>query len=267
MKKNFIWLVITLVSVFILTGCLPKKSGGDQVLPTGVQLSPTPVKTIETTILERLFLSLPPSSDGHRVKLDLKNIRSDAKTVDYELVYFAGDIGNKIERGVTGTVDLKGATSLLRDILFGSESCTAGCKYRYDENVSEGTLTLGVVSSAGKEKYTSAFRLQKGIEGKEGLSAGDGNFILTSSTLAKNSYFLTISTFGLPGATEDSVLLAPYGVFPSVVAVGTVSFKSAEETAKILFWNGQKWDELKSTFADGQISAPIQKTGTFVLVK
>lgn len=269
MKKRLIRGSLILISVFLLAGCLPKKpSPGSEVTPTPeTEPSPTPIKTIETSILERPFVSLTPTSDGHWVNLEVKNIRSDARSVDYELVYFAGDIGNKIERGTSGLVDLKGETSLIRKVLFGSESCTAGCKYKYDENVSEGTLTIKIKSDAGVEKYTSAFRLQKGVEGKEGLSAGDGNFKFTSSVLPKNNYFLTISTAGLPKEMTESIIMAPYGIFPSSSTIGKVAYKTDDETAKILFWNDQKWEELRTSFADGWLSATVQKTGVFVLVK
>jgi hypothetical protein len=269
MKKRLIVGSLILISVFLLTGCLPKKpSPGSEVTPTPeTEPLPTAMKSLESSILERPFVSLTPTSDGHWVNLEVNNIRSDAKSIDYELIYFAGDIGNKIERGTSGLVDLKGETSLTRKVLFGSESCTVSCKYKYDENISEGTLTIKIRSDAGVEKYTSAFRLQKGLEAKEGLSAGDGNFKFTSSVLPKNNYFLTISTVGLPKEVGESVIMAPYGVFPSSSTVGTVACKTNDEAAKILFWNSQKWEELKTSYTDGWLSAPVQKTGVFVLVK
>lgn len=253
-----------LFATFFLTGCIPKKA----TAPPAEKTTPAPTKPLEESISERPFVSLVPTSDGHWVNLEAKNIKSGTKSVDYELIYFAGEAGNKIERGVAGSIELKGEVNFARKILFGSESCTSGkCKYKFDENVSEGILSLKLRSDLGTEKYESAFRLQKGNEGKEGLTTGDGNFKFVSSSLPSNLYFLTISTFGLPAEVTGKVISIPYGIFPSVAAKGTVSFKTDEQSAKILFWDSTKWQELEANFSDGWLSAPISKTGIFVLVK
>jgi len=260
---NFLMLI---TGCFILSGCAPKKTN----LPpsTGNQEISSPTKPPNQTVSKAPFVQLIPSADGHWVNLEVKNIKSGTKSVDYELIYFAGEQGNKIERGVAGTVELKGETSLTRKILFGSESCTTGkCKYKFDENISEGMLTLKLKGDSGTEKYESAFRLQKGPEGKEGLNAGDGVFNFVSDGLPKNTYFLTMSTFGLPAETTGEVGLSPYGIFPLILAKGTVSFKTAEQSARILFWDNGKWQELTGSFSDGWLSTPVSKTGIFVLVK
>jgi len=249
----------------VLSGCVPKNTSSPP--PTGNQEVSTPTKPPSQTISEAPFVQLIPSADGHWVDLEVKNIKSGTKSVDYELIYFAGEEGNKIERGVAGTVDLKGENNLVRKILFGSESCTTGkCKYKFDENISEGMLTLKLKGDFGIEKYESSFRLQKGLEGKEGINAGDGIFNFVSDNLSKNAYYLTISTFGLPAKIEGNASVSPYGIFPSVAAKGTVSFKTANQSNKILFWDNGKWQELTSSFADGWLSASVSKTGIFLLV-
>lgn len=263
MKKLFT-IYCLLFTIVFLTGCLPRKAS-----PTGPaeKATPTPTKPLEEAILERPFVNLIPTGDGHWVNLEVKNIKLGTKSVDYELIYFAGDIDNKIERGVAGSIELKGQASFERKILFGSESCTTGrCKYKFDENVSEGILSLKLRSDAGTEKLESAFRLQGGKEGKEGLSIGDGNFKFVSSNLSANSNFLTISTMGLPSTISEKALSAPYGVFPSISAKGEVAFKT-DQSAKILFWDSTEWLELPGTSSSGWITSSVSKTGIFILVK
>lgn len=266
MIKKLLIVNCLLLIVFFLTGCSPKTPSGEQTTKPG-QPTAEPTKPLETTILERPFVSLVPTADGHWVNLELKNIKPEAKSVDYELIYFAGDIDNKIERGVSGSVELKGGTSLSRKILFGSESCTVKCKYKFDENISEGILTLKVRDDSGTEKLESAFRLQKGSEASEALSIGDGNFKFVSANLPKNAYLLTISTIGVPEKFAGTIAALPYGVFPTTSGKGEVSFKTSEENGKILFWDGVKWQELTGTLSDGWLAASVQKTGIFVLTK
>jgi len=251
-------------SCFLLTGCLPKKNEEGQ-LPQ--QATPVPTKPLEQSIGERPYVNLVPTADGHWINLEVTGIQQGTKSIDYELVYFAGDLVNKVERGVAGSVDLKGEKSISRKILFGSESCTVKCKYRYDENVSEGSLTLKVHKENSTDKYESAYRLQKGSEGKEGLTTGDGNFKFVANNLSSNAYFLTISTLGVPSLLPGVIAANPYGIFPAVNSKGMVSFKTTEQTAKIYFWNNNKWEELDSSFADGWVTAPVAKTGVFALVK
>lgn len=222
---------------------------------------------METTILERPFVTVVPTADGHWVDLTVTNIKPATKSVDYELIYFAGDIGNKIERGVAGSVELKGEKTISRKILFGSESCTVKCKYKFDENISEGSLTIKLKGDFGTEKYESAFRLQKGNEALEGLSTGDGNFKFVSTSLPKNSLFLTISTMGVPGPLPGKIAALPYAIFPSVSGKGEVSFKTSEEAVKILLWDGTKWQELQGTLSSGWLTAQTSKAGIFALVK
>lgn len=265
-KRRTTALLLTLLAGLFLGGCTTKKTGTGN-LP-GNQPTALPTKTLEESISERPFVSLSPTADGHWVELEVKAIKEGTKSIDYELIYFAGESGNKIERGVAGSFELKNEKSFSRKILFGSESCTTGkCKYKFDENVSEGILSLKLRSDAGLEKFESAFRLQKGSEGKGGLTTGDGNFKFVSENIPKNNFFLTISTIGVPEQLPGKIAALPYGIFPSVSGKGEVSFKTSEETAKILFWDGTKWQELQGTLSDGWLTTSVQKTGIFVLVK
>ncbi len=265
MRKLFIVFCL-LFSAFLLTGCSLKLPIGRPKAKPG-QPTPEPTKPLETTILERPFATVVPTADGHWVDLTVTNIKPTTKSIDYELIYFAGDIGNKIERGVAGSVELKGEKTISRKILFGSESCTVKCKYKFDENISEGTLTLKLKGDSGTEKYDSVFRLQKGSEAGEALSTGDGNFKFVSTGLTKNANFLTISTIGVPGQLPGKIAALPYAIFPSASGKGEVSFKTAEEAAKILLWDGTKWLELQGTLSNGWLTAQTSKAGIFALVK
>lgn len=265
MIKKLLIVNCLLLIVFSLSGCSLKKSSGGQTANPG-QPTAEPTKPLETTILERPFVSLEPTTDGHWVNLKIENIKPGTKSVDYELIYFAGDLGNQVERGVAGSVELKSETKIERKILFGSESCTVKCKYKFDENVSEGVLTLKLRNGNGTEKFESAFRLQKGSEAAEGLSIGDGNFKLVSKNLAKNGYFLTISTLGVPKEFSGKIAALPYGIFPSSAVKAEVAFKTSE-TARILFWDGTKWQEIESSLVDGWLTASVSKTGIFILAK
>lgn len=238
MKKNLFILILFLVGILIfITGVfLFKGKGAPQ---SGKLLTPTPEGVlIETPLNERPFVTLTPREDGKELTLDIKGIKN-ATTVEYELQYFSGDLS----RGVIGTVELEGEDNLSRKLLLGTCSRNV-CKY--DENVSQGTLTLRFRAKVGVRKFTSDFHLQTG---KEELSSVDGKFKLTGK-LSPTAFYITISTIGLPQALEGEVVSGPYGVFTSgsdSIKSGEISFTAPENNlGKIYAWTGKQWQEIEA---------------------
>lgn len=190
----------------------------------------------ELPLAERPFASLTPRTDGHEFKFAVSRIPSGIDTLEYELVYKSS---SGITQGVPGSVKLKGATTLERNLLLGS--CSSG-KCKYDEGVEKGTLTLRLRNADGEliAKLETGFHLQQGGP----LSSVDGSFELTSSSLSSKKFYLTMGTFGLPGAAPAEVSSGPYGVFTSgkTVVSGTVNLGSGT----IYGWNGSKWVMLEN---------------------
>jgi len=267
-KKTFLFLLIILSSA-LLTGCAKKGEPTGTGVPTTIPTA-VPTKPVEQTIKERPYVSLLSSSDGHWLTLEVKNIVKGTTGIEYELTYFADVEGNKLERGIStsGTpIELKGQTEYSKKLLLGSASCTTGtCKYKYDENVTEGTLILTVFASTGKESYSSAFRIQKGKEAKEGLSIGDGVFILTASSLPANTTYLTISSIGIPIQLPSDVTAKsiPYSVYPNLTVKGTVSFKTSV-AGDIYALVGKTWQKLITKSENGKLSADFSNSSLFIL--
>lgn len=256
MKKIFIIITICFCGL-LLTGCTKKNSPAENT-PV-VEPTAEPTKPIEETIGSRAFVSLTPSADVHRVYLLVKNVPVNIESINYELIYLADLDGNKIERGVTGILR-PAEYNKSKEVLFGSASCTTGtCKYKYDEGVSEGTLTLTFNrSGGGKDKYESVFRIQKGKEAGNGLSTGDGEFTFISTGLPATAAYLTISTVGIPSELPVGIIpkTIPYGIFSSgAVKGGTVSFKTSLGSPTIYAYDGKSWNKLSTETADGKAKA------------
>lgn len=262
-------IIAILACTVFLSGCAKKTSvetPPGQIMPT-----PVPTRPVEETIKERPYVSLTISSDVHWLTLDIKNIKKGTTGLEYELTYFADFEGNRIERGVsTGgkPVELSNQSEYSKKLLLGSASCTTGtCKYKYDENVNEGKLILTLIGSGGKEKYESAFRIQKGKEAKEGFTTGDGVFSLVSGTLPQNSVFLTISSVGVPIPLPEGVTVKtiPYSVYPGLSTKGTVSFKTVLTAVDIYALSGKTWQKLATTFENGKATASFSNSSLFIL--
>jgi hypothetical protein len=73
----------------------------------------------------------------------------------------------EIEKGLGDTLKVEG-TSLSRDLLLGTESCTSGCKYKYDEGITGGTLNITLVTKDGQvAPLQKSFTLKKDTKTKK----------------------------------------------------------------------------------------------------
>jgi len=217
-------------------------------------------RLIETTLEERPYVSLTPRTDGREFTLEISRIKN-AETVEYELVYLT----RGLSRGVIGSIDLKGETVISRKLLLGT--CSRGaCKY--DEDVTEGTLTLRFRGPDGVRKFVSDFHLQQG--GQE-LTSIDNNFKLEGE-FSSDTFYLTMSTVGLPKEFEGEVIGGPYGVF----TVGSKSIKNGkvaltlneeDSSVKLYAWTGRAWEEVEEVEIEEKVvSAEIDSLGTFIAV-
>ncbi|BCX14820.1 MAG: hypothetical protein KatS3mg088_503 [Patescibacteria group bacterium] len=204
--KKYIPLIILAVGVLILILSLvlfKKKSAGV------VQLEVNEEENLaEIPFEDRPFASLIPSKDGHWLKLKVENIKTKASSVDYEILY---QLPDGRTQGVPGTIKIT-EPNFERDILLGSESSG---KYRYDEGVKSGTLTLKFRDDKGKliSKLSTAFNLFS--ETKE-LNFSDGKFSYLLDDLPKGVYFVVMETFGVNSKPDFEIVSGPYGVFASV---------------------------------------------------
>lgn len=238
MKKVLPIIVVVLVSLLGIGGFWVLKSKKTSIPPISV-LSPEE-KTVEVPLEERPYVVLIPRADGREFTMEISNIK-DAKTIEYELVY----LSQGLSRGVVGAVDLAGETKISRKLLLGTCSRNV-CKY--DEGIEEGTLTLRLRGPEGTRKFSADFYLQKGT--KE-LTTVDEKFKFIGK-LPVTTYYLTMSTIGLPGPIEGEVVGGPYGIFTSGTATikgGQISFGGLNSLAKIYSWTGKNWQQMKTAEA------------------
>jgi hypothetical protein len=219
-------------------------------------------ETIETPLSEKPYVVLIPRADGKEFTMEISRIK-DAKTIEYELVYES----QGLSRGVIGSVELSsGETEVSRKLLLGSCSKDV-CKY--DEGVEEGTLTLRFRGDEGTRKFTADFHLQQG--GQE-LSSIDEKFKL-SGKFSSGTFYLTMSTIGLPEEMEEKVIAGPYGIFTagssSVKGLSlTVNLSESPEAAELFLFDGSKSTEQTNTKIEEQsLTATVNSLGTFFVTE
>lgn len=231
----------------------------------------TPVKKMEeinkVAMTDRPFVTLTPREDGKEVKMTIAMVK-DATSLEYEMEYQAASL----IQGVFGTIDFtKEPAPVSKDLLFGS--CSKG-KCRYDEGVSGGSLTLRF--DGGKAPYAlkSDFNLQQMFDRQGKFVSQDSKATLDvgKTGLPNNMFVIVSGTMGLPEALAGEVLAGPYSFLAAASPTlknATITIQSKDDLngAKLLFWNGKSYSELKATAGDGKISAPVTGLGTFLVVK
>lgn len=197
---------------------------------------------IEVALADRPYTTLTPTDDGHWLGLSIEKINiPGAESLDYELLY---NLPTGEPQGVPGTIMLDGQSSITRDLLLGSESSG---KFRYDEGVEQGTLTLRFRNDKGKllVKFVSKFHLQSG---EEELTHVDGGFGYILKKIPTKTYFVTMDTFGVPGELPSgNVSGGPVAVLSSatVAQPGTV-----EMNGQVHMWDGSVWEALSGDSSD-----------------
>ena len=201
-----------------------------------------PVEKEDTTVTlslnERPVASLTPSADGHWLKLLVSKIPSSAKSMDYEILY---QLPDGRSQGIPGTIPLTGQNSIERDrLLMGSESSG---KFRYDEGVKEGTLTIRFRNNAGKliTKLSTKFAL---LSKTKELKSIDEKFDYKLASINSKDFFVVMETFGVPKEAPAELTSGPFGVFTSskTAISGTVTL----EGTNIYLYSGSAWSKLDS---------------------
>lgn len=229
-KKYFPLVLIVLALGILTTIVLVVRSRNNSVPQTGE------VTTVQEVSLEkRPIASLTPSADGHWLTLVIEKLTIKAESMDYELLY---DLPDGRTQGVPGTISLKSEEKIERKLLLGSESSG---KFRYDEGVKEGQLTIRFRDGKGKlvAKFTTKFHLQNLAKI---LTSIDEKFSFTPTKGGTKDFFVTMETFGIPANPPGTVSSGPYGIFSSATSpiAGTVSLG----TGSIYMGNGNKWEKL-----------------------
>lgn len=229
--KKFLPLILLLLGIIVIVGAyffVTRNKDEDGTTEDETSL-------IEVPLADRPITSLTPSDDGHWLTLLVKNIVVDAASLDYELLYKLPDGRTQ---GVPGSIILKGVNKIERELLLGSESSG---KFRYDEGVDKGTLTLRFRNEKGKliAKFSTEFAL---LSGTSELVSVDDDFTV-SLNKKSSEYFVVMETFGVPEVPTGEVVSGPYGVFSSASSLtGTAEIGSGTPYE----WSGSDWVDATS---------------------
>lgn len=199
-----LFMAVAVIAFFLIRGSNKNSDSSDEEGSKIPTLSESEWPAVSLTPTEKSDVA---GSLGHWLDFKVEKINvSGAASMDYLLIYDTSDGG---QQGVPGTVDIEG-TTIERKLLLGSESSG---KYRYDDGVEVGTMTITFRDSKGKSlgKLITAFHLQS--ETSE-LTSVDGSFTYNLDETPKGVYFVTMKTFMEP-SVPTVAWQNGYGVFAS----------------------------------------------------
>jgi len=189
MKKNLLSIGLVLLFSFFISACGSK---------TAVKITPTPTpKLVEMPLSDRPEISLTPRTDGHMLYLKINGIPDYVSQIEYEVLYNAVDNGAEIEKGIGDTIKEISA-SLERSLLLGTESCTNGCKYKFDTGIVGGTLTLSFIDKNGQvSSFETPFTFLSSADFKSAgkISLGTEFTLTPTKTPSANNYFILMKDY------------------------------------------------------------------------
>ena len=204
--KNTSILCLIVASSLLLSACGKKKSTTPPDQP-----SPTP-KMVEMSPEQKPYISLIPRHDGYELKLKISNIPDSIVGIEYELIYLATDGTIEIEKGIGDTVKVSGVT-IEKDLLLGTASCTTTCKYKYDEGVVGGTLSLIFINNQGQmSTHETPFILTSSAQINTGKNLAVNDLVI-NATAGKGQFFILLENYGTPNSSTQATQI--YSVFAS----------------------------------------------------
>jgi hypothetical protein len=278
MKKILPILLVVIIIAIVVggfvfgRGLLQKNKSSETTNPA---LSKPKVENVNQLPLEkRPYIVVEPKSEtrpqdyGHWITVTIDKA-SAYQSVEYDVEYQAGNL----IQGFMHRIDFtKESLPAAKEGFFGSESKG---KYKYDENVKSGSILFKFFKdSKTYDALKAYFNLQNMAEQKGVFTSNDGKATLEVGTtdLDSGDYLVITSTLGLPAPVTGKVLSEPYGFYDGKAVAklknAQLSIRNAEDLAKakILGWDGSKWQEYKITTNSGLATAKITQLGTYILV-
>jgi hypothetical protein len=163
------------------------------------KITPTPTsKVVEMPVENRPLVSLTPSADGHYLDLKLEGVPSSITSIEYEVLYDANSNGSQIEKGIGDTIKLITST-IEKNLLLGTESCTSGCKYSYDTGIVGGQVTINFIDTNGQEStFDTPYTLNTtaDINKSSAITLTADNFSVKPKTkLTGSDYFILMQNY------------------------------------------------------------------------
>lgn len=223
----------------------------------------SPVNVIPVS--ERPYLRLEPSADGRHISINVLEVKKPATELEYEMEYQTGSM----LQGFGGLISLAKLPATEKK-LFGSQS--AGGAITYHEDIKGGNL---LAQFGGGEAYAvkSAWRyFENAKEKMTKFSSQDNKFSIEAKTLSSSNYLVIYNSPGYPGEIKGELISDPYVVsaersLTSASNEFMISFRSSEANAKIMGYDGSKWQEMETKPTDSMISASGPFMEVYLLVK
>lgn len=151
MMKKLLLITAILSAVIIILILAVKSLFSGKEEERGVIPTPT---IVLPTVSDSVKVNLTPLSSNKAVKLKIKGLTSDMKSIEYELTYITG---GGLPRGVLGKINLKGEKEITRDdIVLGT--CSSG-KCAYDTGVTSVNLSLKFNTATGASIFQKTYSL------------------------------------------------------------------------------------------------------------
>lgn len=212
---------------------------------------------------DRPYVTLDPLTSRNSLEFVVHDLKKPAKSVELTLEY---DRNKGVLDAVLHEFDLD-EMPFTTSVFLGSKS--AGGHVTYHEDVIGGTMRLDFMD----QDYSLEVPWRYDDTGKsyDQLSTTDAKFQLVLEDPIRKSKVIVMESPGLPAQVDGTVLAGPYyvstvGDLPDTTADVTIRLTETVESATIMGWDGESWQEFDSVLDGKTITATATLVSTYIVI-
>jgi len=267
MNQKKSWVIIAVVAVLLIGGgVLFWAKGNNGTVTNTPQPSPEPEPVNVIPVSERPYVELKPLAARNELMMVIHDVKKPADEVEVVLEY---DRNKGVLDAVLRQFDLT-KIPMEGQIFMGSKS--AGGHITYHDDVIGGTIQM---KFQGQSPYTlkTPWRYSDTQNEYGQLSTTDARLQLSVTPALKVNKVIIMVSPGLPQNLDQELLAGPYLIrtVNHLPQTSTVDLKirltDEVDSAKLLGWDGDKWQEIASTKEGKTVSATTKFYDVFVVTR
>lgn len=268
-KKNKIIIGVILLVLVVAGGTFAliksKQKAEPEATTSEKRRITDPVNVI--AVAERPYVTIKPIADGKHLSIEIISLNKSATEADYELEYQSGSM----LQGAMGLMQLDSLPKA-EEIFLGS--CSAGGACTYHENITGGNLLLRFAGGEATYAVKTDWRYFDNKEKLDKVASKDAKFQLQADALKDQRYVIVFNSPGLPEGLKKDVIADNYALTSSgslkiASSLGTLTIRCNEEseTATIVGYDGEEWEEFETTVDGKQATAEVKLMELYTVVR
>jgi hypothetical protein len=263
-QKPMLLVGIAALVLIAIAGIVWARSRGNTPAEQVQQPKKVQVPVNLIAVEQRPYVEIIPLADRNKLQLVIHERKKAAETVEVVLEYDRNEgVMDAVLKEFSLTSDVQ-----KEEIFLGSKS--AGGHITYHEDVIGGTYTLNFAN----EDYAlkESWRYSDTEKAFSEFSTSDGFFQVKLDKPYQTGKIVVMKSPGYPGDVDGEIIAGPYlfrgvGNLPDTVADVTIRTSEESGEAKLLGWDGTKWQVIEAQVSGRSVTANTSAYQVFMVTK